>query len=123
MALIEYKLDNDSLSFNLELSRVGPQGIKGDIGSTLKGYAFLDFGTQSKTAEVVVTNVSTVAENSVILPTMIIENTAYHSADELLVDPIRLAVKDIVAGEGFTIYGEMDNAEANGIYKINWSLL
>jgi hypothetical protein len=85
------------------------------------GEATLDFGAGNKTAEVVVTGVSNIQLTSIVYPNVKIEATTEHATDDFLVDPIRLAYKDVVAGTGFTIYGEMDNARANGTYTIQWS--
>ena len=87
------------------------------------GIAQLDFGASSKTATVVVSNIGTISSTSVVLCAMRIVATAEHSVDDLLVDPIRLAITSIVAGTGFTIYGEMDNAPANGTYNVQWALV
>jgi len=102
----------------------GIQGIQGETGpsgiTSSKGIATLDFGNGSLTAETVVTGYSEITADSVVMASMRITATPEHLTDDLLVDPIRLAVKDLIAGVGFTIYGEMDNARANGTYKINW---
>jgi hypothetical protein len=93
----------------------GPSGI-----DVVKGTATLDFGTGSLTTETVLTGLVSVSTSSVIITTLKIVATPEHRIDDLLIDPIRLAVKDLVAGVGFTIYGEMDNARANGTYEIDW---
>jgi hypothetical protein len=98
----------------------GPRGADGT--STISGTAELDFGTSNKTAEVIVTGVPGVLTTSRVIATTRIETTANHSEDDLLVDPIRTSVKSLVEGVGFTIYGEMDNAPANGLYKVDWFL-
>ena len=85
------------------------------------GEVTLDFGAANKTAEVVVTGVSNIQLTSIVYPNVKIEATTEHATDDFLVDPIRLAYKDVIAGTGFTIYGEMDNARANGTYTIQWS--
>jgi hypothetical protein len=92
------------------------------IITTKSGTAQLDFGAGNITSEVVVTGVSAILTTSRIISSMRIEATANHSVDDLLSDPIRLAVKDLISGVGFTIYGQMDNAPANGLYKIDWIL-
>jgi hypothetical protein len=69
-----------------------------------------------------VSGISSAIATSRVIATMRIEETIDHPVDDLLIDPIRLAVKDIIAGVGFTIYGTMDNAPANGTYKIDWQL-
>ena len=86
-----------------------------------KGEVTLDFGARSKTAEVVVTGLGNILTTSVVFVLVKIEATADHSIDDLLIDPIRIAYKDLIAGTGFTIYGEMDNARASGKYTIQWS--
>jgi hypothetical protein len=105
----------------------GPTGPAGSTGATgargftsSKGTATLDFGSGAKTAETIVTGYPEIDEDSIVMASMRIVATAEHSTNDLLIDPIRLAVKDLVAGAGFTVYGEMDNAEANGTYVINW---
>lgn len=88
----------------------------------VSGSAQLDFGASSTEAEVVVTGVPEVLLTSVVIAVMRIEATDDHSEDELLIDPIRIAVKSRVVGQGFTIYGAMDNARASGLYKVDWFL-
>ena len=88
--------------------------------SITSGTATINFGLSNKTAEVIVTGLTSVSVNSKVFTSMRIEETSTHSVDDLLIDPIRLAVKSIVSGAGFTIYGEMENATANGIYNVNW---
>jgi hypothetical protein len=99
----------------------GIQGIQGISGSNaISGTAQLDFGLGNKTAEVVVTGIASTLTTSRVTSTMRVEATVNHSVDDLLVDPIRTLVKNLVIGVGFTIYGEMDNATANGLYKADW---
>tara|TARA_R110000796_G_scaffold14066_9_gene46192 strand:- start:86 stop:889 length:804 start_codon:yes stop_codon:yes gene_type:complete len=87
------------------------------------GIATLDFGASNKTATFVVTGVSAITANSVVLVKMRIEDTDDHAAEDLLVDPIRVEAFAIVAGVGFTIYGTMQNAPANGKYNVQWALV
>ena len=96
-------------------------GGSGGAGGT-SGIATLDFGTGNKTATVVVTGVPNIVTTSVVLCQLRPEATAAHSTDDMLVDPIRVLVTDLAVGTGFTIYGEMDNATANGTYNVNWFL-
>lgn len=93
-----------------------------NLQPTPKGIATLDFGSGNVSSEVIVTGVDELVDDSVVLCEMRVESTTEHSIDDLLIDPIRLLVKDLVAGVGFTIYGMMDNAKANGTYKIQWIL-
>jgi hypothetical protein len=89
----------------------------------INGIAELDFGSSAKTATVVVTGVTGIESTSVVFLAMRIAATVDHTIDDLLVDPIRLQAMSIVAGTGFTIYGEMDNAPANGIYNVQWTAI
>jgi hypothetical protein len=98
----------------------GPKGADG--ASAISGTAELNFGSSNKTAEVIVTGVSGVVTTSRVVSTIRIEATTNHSVDDLLVDPIRTSVKSLIEGVGFTVYGEMDNASANGLYKVDWFL-
>jgi hypothetical protein len=86
------------------------------------GISELDFGLSSKTATVVVTGIASITSTSVVLCKMRIEDTEDHIAEDLLIDPIRVEAFAIVAGVGFTIYGTMENAPANGKYKVQWLL-
>jgi hypothetical protein len=86
------------------------------------GISELDFGLSSKTATVVVTGVASITSTSVVLCKMRIEDTEDHTAEDLLIDPIRVEAFAIVAGVGFTIYGTMENAPASGKYKVQWLL-
>lgn len=86
------------------------------------GTATLDFGSGSNIAEVTITGVGSARANSVIFADMRIEATADHPVDDLLIDPIRVEAYAIVNGTGFTIYGTMQNATANGLYRVNWAL-
>jgi hypothetical protein len=87
------------------------------------GIATLDFGASNKTASIVVTGVKTASSTSVVLVKMRIEDTDDHVAEDLLIDPIRVEAFAIVAGTGFTIYGTMENAPANGKYNVQWALV
>ena len=88
----------------------------------VSGTAQLDFGAGNKVAEVVVTGVPATLATSRVFATMRIQATAAHPVDDLEVDPIRVHAKSIVAGVGFIIRGEMDNATANGQFLVDWSL-
>jgi hypothetical protein len=87
------------------------------------GIVQLDFEESNKTATVVITGVGSITATSVVLVKMRIEDTADHNAEDLLVDPIRVEAFAIVPGVGFTIYGTMQNAPANGKYNVQWALV
>jgi hypothetical protein len=101
----------------------GIQGVQGPSSNTVNGTAQLDFGTGNKTAEVVVTGVPDALTTSRVIASLRIVATTDHTTDDLLVDPIRVSVKSLVNATGFTIYGEMNNAKANGLYSVDWLLL
>ena len=96
--------------------------INSGIAGLGAGIATLDFGLSAKTATVVVSGVSQITAESVMLCKMRIEATDDHPAEDLLIDPIRVEAFEIVAGVGFTIYGTMENAPANGKYNVQWAL-
>ena len=87
------------------------------------GFAQLDFGASAVTATVAVTGIEATTATSVVLVKMRIEDTDDHVAEDLLIDPIRVEAFEIVAGTGFTIYGTMENAPANGKYNVQWALM
>jgi len=85
--------------------------------------ATLNFYEGNQIAELVVTGIPSVTAASVVSPAIRLEATATHSIDDMIVDPIRVMVRDLIAGVGFTLVGVMDNARANGTYKVNWVLV
>jgi hypothetical protein len=101
----------------------GVQGIQGEPGAIIVGTAQLNFGTGNKTAEVIVTGVSGALTTSRVMAAVRMEATASHLIDDLLIDPIRVSIKSLINSTGFTVYGEMNNAEANGLYNVDWFLL
>jgi hypothetical protein len=92
------------------------------VASAVSGVATLDFGSGSGSAETVVTGVSSIDQNSVVIAQLRMEATSEHPIDDLLYDPIRVAVKSLQVGQGFTLFGKMDNSPANGTYKVQWTL-
>ena len=46
--------------------------------------------------------------------------TAEHSVDEVRVEALKITVGSIVAGTGFTVYGEVLNGRTYGNYTIDW---
>jgi hypothetical protein len=99
--------------------------LSGGINNPAKptGIATLDFGASNKTATVVVTGIGSITATSVVLVKMRIEDTDDHIAEDMLIDPIRVEAFAIVAGVGFTVYGTMENAPANGKYNVQWALV
>jgi len=119
-----FGISGTSLSSQGELVLNAAWGRKFNTGikNSSSGVATLDFGTGSNTAETTVTGIPSVNQNSVITAQLRIEPTLEHPVDDLLFDPIRVAVKSVQEGQGFTLFGIMDNSEANGTYKVQWAL-
>jgi hypothetical protein len=84
------------------------------------GVVTLDFGAGAVATSTVVTGITGITAPSIVTAELRIEATAEHTEDDLLNDPIRVAVSSLVVGTGFTIEGFMDNAPANGTYQVNW---
>jgi hypothetical protein len=82
----------------------------------------LDFGSGSTETSTIITGVSGVTSTSIVNVTLRAEETSEHNVNDLLVDPIRVQAHSLVPGVGFTVTGSMDNATANGNYKVNWIL-
>jgi hypothetical protein len=113
----------DAVQFQGMIASGPSSGGGGGGGTSVSGIATLDFGASNKTASFVVTGISSITATSVVLVKMRIEDTADHIAEDLLIDPIRVEAFAIVAGTGFTIYGTMGNAPANGKYNVQWALV
>jgi len=90
----------------------GPQGAPGAPGSGSSGTATIDFGAfpGASDASVVVTGEASIASDSVVHAWIALTSTADHSADEHLLETIKVAAGNIVAGVGFTIYA-LNNSE------------
>ena len=84
-----------------------------------KGTVVLDFGSGANTASLVVNDSSITSEHQVTVELSSVP-TAEHPLHDLLFDPIRVSTYGVTAGVGFSIFGQMANAEANGTYNINW---
>lgn len=72
-----------------------------------QGTATLNFGSfpGNQEASVTITGQTGILAGSLVDAWMLPADTADHSADEQRVDPIRVTVGNVVAGNGFTIYG------------------
>ena len=88
------------------------------MGAT--GSAVLNFGsTPCADASVVVTGQAAILATSKVEAFITLEATADHSIDEHKVEPIKITAGNIVAGTGFTIYGE-SNLQAYGQWNVTW---
>lgn len=88
------------------------------MGAT--GSAVLNFGSTSVgDASVVVTGQAGIVATSKVEAFIRLEATADHSVDEHRVEPLKITAGNIVAGVGFTIYGE-SNLQAYGLWAVTW---
>lgn len=89
-----------------EVSAVGAAGADGtDGGGTIlgSGTSVVDFGAGASHATVTVTGQAAILAGSLVYVWIKPEATADHSADEHMVETIKVFASDIVAGVGFTI--------------------
>ena len=89
----------------------GPQGPSGPGGAGSTGTAVVDFGAfPGKTdASVTVSGQATIVSGSIIDAWIRAVATADHSADEHMIERIRVHAATIVPGTGFTIYAFIDS--------------
>ncbi len=88
------------------------------MGAT--GSAILDFGTPSKpAASVAVIGQAGIVAGSKVEAFVRLAATADHSADEHMIERLKITAGNIVAGTGFTIYGEA-NPQAYGQFNVDW---
>lgn len=88
------------------------------MGAT--GSAILDFGTPSKPAAFVdVAGQAGIVAASKVEAFVRLEATAAHSIDEHRIEQLKVMAGNIVAGTGFTIYGEA-YPQTSGQWNIDW---
>ena len=86
--------------------RDGTDGATGPAGVGTSGTATIDFGSFPGTpmTSVAITGQATIASDSKTEAWILPATTADHSADEHIVEPIRVVAGPATAGVGFTIY-------------------
>ena len=116
---------DDGTRYEVEVANGGAVVVQGMDGNVIanSGIGTLDFGSGVNFAEQTITGVGSITATSIVLCQMRIQATDDHPVDDLLIDPIRVAAYKIIDGTGFTLYGAMENANANGLYRVNWSVL
>jgi len=126
----QLQIENPNGEWGKKVNLAGRSGVNtfvggkgGGGGKPASGIATIDFSDGAKTATTTINSVPSVKENSVIVAQMRIESTDQHSVDDLLIDPIAVYAYEIIAGVGFTILGTMQNARANGKYKVEWAVM
>ena len=91
---------------------------------SLQGTAVLDFGAfpGAAQASVTVTGQAAILTTSACEAWIRIQDaTATHSQDDHQVEQLKITAGDIVAGTGFTIYGEnLLGGFCYGTFNINW---
>lgn len=90
----------------------------------MTGSATLDFGSWPGSTDiksVAVTGQGAITGGSVVEAYVFPTATTNHSADEHIIDPPRVIAGNIVAGTGFTIYGEPQTpGSIYGQWTCNW---
>jgi hypothetical protein len=85
------------------------------------GTAVLDFGsTPVSDARVNVTGQASIVVGSLLEAWLMPVATADHTADEHIVEPLRVVAGNIVPGVGFTIYGITGNVGLVGRWSVGW---
>ena len=88
------------------------------------GNATLDFGAfpGSSDTSVVVTGQTGITTSSFVEAWLVPTATADHSADEHVVETIKVIAGNIVNGTGFTIYGVNtgNNSRIYGTWSVSW---
>lgn len=89
-----------------------------------QGVASLDFGAfpGATEATVAVTGQATIASGSLAEAWIFPAATADHTADEHMLEDLRIHAGNVVAGTGFTIYGRTVDARYKlyGVWNIAW---
>lgn len=87
------------------------------------GTASLNFGaigSPSSNASVAVTGQTGISANAYVEAWIRLVATAEHDIDEVQYETLRITAGTIVAGTGFTIYGEVLNGKTYGNFTVNW---
>jgi len=91
------------------------------MGAT--GTATLDFGAAPGTTSDVSVDVAgqaAIVAGSLVEAWMRDVATADHTADEARIEQVKIVAGAIVAGTGFTIYGEVERGFVWGQFTVNW---
>ncbi len=85
------------------------------------GTATLDFTSGGLyEASVAVTGQTGIGTNSYVEAWIRLVSTAANTADDARVETLKITAGNIIAGTGFTIYGEVEQGKAHNTYTINW---
>lgn len=93
----------------------------GGGGGLTAGTATLDFGAGNDIASVAVTGQAGIVSTSTVFAKVRVEDTADHTIDEIVIDPLNVQPGPPVTGTGFTIYATgADGKARSGQYVIDW---
>ena len=93
----------------------------GGGGSATRGTTSIDFGAGDVAASVVVTGQAGIlAASSRVRVHVSPTDTADHSIDEHIIEPLRAFAHSIVDGVGFTISAVCDLGSTHGVFRIDW---
>jgi hypothetical protein len=87
-----------------------------------RGSATLDFGTgnHQPEASVAVTGQTAIEAGAYVEAFVQGDSNADHSADEHVVETVRLRCGAVVPGTGFTVYGRAEHGSARGQFEVRW---
>lgn len=90
------------------------------MGATT-GSTTLDFGSVGiGDAVKVITGQAGILATSYVEAMVRGEASADHSVDEHLIESLEVRAGDIIPGVGFTIYGQIREGSAYGLYNVDW---
>lgn len=96
-------------------------GGGGGGGGLTVGTATIDFGAGDDIASVAVTGQASIVSTSTVFAKVRVEDTADHTIDEIVIDPLNVQPGPPVTGTGFTIYATgADGKTRSGQYVIDW---
>jgi hypothetical protein len=117
--------DGDVLTWSAAESAWIPATGGGGGATVTTGSATLAFGaSMAQEASVAVTGQTGILVGSKVWAWLVPTATTQHSADEVMVNPPAVFAGNIVAGTGFTIYGNAYNlpgSQAYGDYTVAWA--
>lgn len=96
----------------------------GGVGALNSGVVEVNFGAHPGTdiATVAVTGQTTIAADSKITVWIFPKDTTDHTAEEHLIEDIRVfvPVASIIVGTGFTVHAVAESGRAHGLWNVGW---
>lgn len=84
-----------------------------------QGTASIDFGGKATNASVAV-SAPTITGSQLVEAWIFPATTASNTVDNHRTENIHVVAGNVVAGVGFTIYAQVENGFAHGIYNVAW---